>query len=384
MNILQIISSSGMYGAESVLLNLSRALNREGTHKSVVGVFANSSNPNFQLYERAALEGIDSYLIPCTGQFDRGVISRIRELVEQTGADIVHSHGFKADVYAYRALANCNCSLVATCHNWIDENARVYLYGVIDRYVLRSFDRVVAVSDAIKRRLLKAGVADERIAVVGNGIDLQRFRFLPARRDTTKSPSTVVGFVGRLSREKGVDIFLRAASYVVVQYPEVEFTVVGEGPDRDEIERLIDELKIKSRVFLMGRQDDMPSVYRSFDVMVSSSRKEAFPVAILEGMAAGLPVVATAVGEVPRFILNGETGLLLPTNDPRAVAEAIMKLLVDCESRSRIGCAARRLVEREYSAEKMAGEYVRLYEEAAAIRARRAQEKANQRRGAVE
>ncbi len=109
MKILHIISSGGMYGAEAVILNLSRTLN-EGPHHSILGVFSNSSNPNLQLYERATKEGIESYLIPCTGQIDRKAIGSIRDLVQRTDAEVVHAHGYKADIYAYFAFASIGSS----------------------------------------------------------------------------------------------------------------------------------------------------------------------------------------------------------------------------------------------------------------------------------
>src|SRR5579864_4345338 len=102
MRILHMISSGGMYGAEAVILNLSRTLN-EGPHRSFLGVFSNSSNPNLQLHENATKEDIESYLIPCGGQIDRKAITSIRELIQRTGADVVHAHGYKADLYAYFA-----------------------------------------------------------------------------------------------------------------------------------------------------------------------------------------------------------------------------------------------------------------------------------------
>src|SRR5580658_2799333 len=100
MKVLHIISSGGMYGAEAVILNMSRVLN-SGPHRSMLGVFSNSSNPNLQLHERAVKEGIESHLIPCDGQIDRTTVAGIRELAARADADIVHAHGFKADIYVY-------------------------------------------------------------------------------------------------------------------------------------------------------------------------------------------------------------------------------------------------------------------------------------------
>jgi glycosyltransferase involved in cell wall biosynthesis len=140
--------------------------------------------------------------------------------------------------------------------------------------------------------------------------------------------------------------------------------VVGDGPDREELEALIDHLRLRPFLSMLGRRNDMPAQYASFDLLVSSSRKEGLPIAILEGMAAGLPLIATNVGDVPSVVRNGETGILLPPGDPAALASAIVDLLRDREKRRRLGSAARQLVEREYSAERMANEYLDTYKAA--------------------
>jgi glycosyltransferase involved in cell wall biosynthesis len=141
--------------------------------------------------------------------------------------------------------------------------------------------------------------------------------------------------------------------------------VVGEGPDREQLERTIDQLKIRGAVTMLGRRDDMPGVYASLDIMVSSSRQEGLPMAILEGMASSLPLVASAVGEVPTVVRDGVTGLLVPAEDVERLAAAMLELLRDEEKRRRFGAAARRLIEDEYSAARMTADYLRVYEEAA-------------------
>src|SRR5580698_3123917 len=119
MRVLHVISSGGMYGAEAVILNLSRML-KDGPHSSVLGVFANASNPNVQLHQTAAKEGVESHLIQCKGQVDSKTVAGIRELVARTGADVVHAHGYKADIYGYLALRKGVTPLVSTCHTWYD------------------------------------------------------------------------------------------------------------------------------------------------------------------------------------------------------------------------------------------------------------------------
>jgi glycosyltransferase involved in cell wall biosynthesis len=176
----------------------------------------------------------------------------------------------------------------------------------------------------------------------------------------------VVGLVGRLAWEKGVDVFLRAAAEVLVEFPETRFVVVGEGPDQEKLERLIDASLIGESVELLGRREEMASVYASLDVMVSSSRQEGLPMAVLEGMASGLALVATAVGAVPTVVVDGRTGVLVPAADAELLAAGIKDLLRSPEKRKRLGGAARRLIEEEYSAARMTKDYLRVYEEAIA------------------
>lgn len=363
MKVLHVISSGGMYGAEAVILNLSRTLNESG-HSGVLGVFSNSANPNAQLHEMAVKAGIESHLIPCRGQVDRTVMASLRELVARTGADVVHAHGYKADVYAYLALRGTETPVVSTCHNWLDDGLLVSLYGMVDRLVLRRYARVVAVSDEVRRRLLKAGVDEGRIRQIRNGIDLRPFADAVSSAGGDAAGVLTVGWVGRLSREKGADVFLRAAARVLMEIPGTRFVVVGEGPDRSELELLVDELRIRDAVSMPGRRDDMPSVFASLDVMVSSSRQEGLPMAILEGMASSLPLIATAVGDVPTVVRDESTGLLVPPEHVELLAAAIVGLLRDPERRERLGTAARRLIEDEFSAERMTAEYLGVYEEA--------------------
>jgi glycosyltransferase involved in cell wall biosynthesis len=165
--------------------------------------------------------------------------------------------------------------------------------------------------------------------------------------------------------EKGVDIFLQAAARVLAQCPDAKFVVAGDGPDRAGLDALIDKLGIREPVRLLGRCNDMPALYASLDIMVSASRREGLPIAILEGMASRLPLVATTVGEVPTVIQDGRTGMLVPVEEPDLLAAAILELLRDSAKREQFGSAARQLVEDDFSAERMTADYLRVYEEAA-------------------
>ncbi len=181
--------------------------------------------------------------------------------------------------------------LVSTCHTWYDDNRLVWLYGVIDRRVLRRYDAVVAVSEDVRQRLLGSNVAADKIHFIRNGIDLRPFTNAAAslRNMAANSDSLLVGWVGRLTRDKGPDLFLRAIAEVQYEFPAARYILAGEGPYRPDVESLITKLDLGGVVQLLGQQSNMPSVYASCDLMVSSSRQEGLPMAILEGMAASRP-----------------------------------------------------------------------------------------------
>ena len=371
MRILHIISSGGMYGAESVILNLSRGLAEQG-HQSIVGVFDNSAESNLQLAEAAARTGIEVHQIRCRGQIDRSVVTSIRKLAATTRADVLHAHGYKADIYTFMAMRRAGAGLVSTCHNWLDSDWKVKLYGALDRQVLRGYDRVVGVSEPVRQRLLEAGVQSERICAIGNGIDVRPFETAKAvlREELGCREELIVGFVGRLSREKGADIYLRAAAVVLERRSSTHFVLAGDGPDRAMLEGLAKELGIEAKVTLLGRRTDVPSIYASLDLLVSSSRMEGLPMAILEGMASGCALVATAVGEVPRVVSDGVTGRLVPAEDVVSLAEAILEMLGDAGRRRQMGVAAREVVARDFSAAAMTASYIELYKRACSDRAK--------------
>ena len=205
--------------------------------------------------------------------------------------------------------------------------------------------------------------------MIRNGIDLRPFDHAPGtlKNELGWGECQLVGLAGRLSFEKGVDIFLHAAPRILSQLPDTKFVVAGDGPELAALESLIDELGIRGSVRMLGRRIDMPSFYASLDVLVSSSRTEGLPIGILEGMASRLPLVATPVGEIPTFIQDGRTGVLSPVENAESLADSIVELLRNPAKRERFGAAARQTVEVEFSAARMMADYLRVYEEAAAV-----------------
>jgi glycosyltransferase involved in cell wall biosynthesis len=364
MNILFLISSEGYYGAENMLVTLARSLSGLGCH-SIVGVFRDSRFPHTEVAEQAARHGLTVEIVPCAGRWDWSAVKRIRKLLVKHNVDILHPHGYKADVYACASAWPNRAALVATSHNWPSKLLRMRAYAGLDRLLLRRFDKVIAVSDFASGILRRWGIRPNKLSTIFNGVDTERFDGAAPtlRHELAPNGHSLVGFVGRLVPDKGGALLLRAARQVLALHPETTFVLVGEGPARKEWEALATRLGIGAKVTFAGVRDDMPGVYASLDVLVLSSLAESMPMCLLEGMAAGKPVVATRVGSVPELIISEQTGLLVEPGDLNGLAAAILRLVADAELASRLGQRGRLRVARHFSAEAMAKTYLDQYEQ---------------------
>lgn len=200
---------------------------------------------------------------------------------------------------------------------------------------------------------LSIGVNANQLHLIANGVDTERFH--PSRvthgsirtRFGIPDAACVVGFVGRLSWEKGPDVFLRTALTVHQKMPDAHFVLVGDGPMRGHLQAFIEQFQLDSHVHLAGNQHDMPAVFGEFDVMLLTSHSEAMPLALMEAMASGLPVVATKVGGVADLVQHEVTGWLANAGDHDGLAARVIDLLSDAPLRKSAGDAARaRTVER--------------------------------------
>ncbi|KAA6458310.1 glycosyltransferase family 4 protein [Acidobacteria bacterium AB60] len=365
MKVLQVISSGGMYGAERVVLALAVGLSRLG-HECTIAVFANRHRLNLELADRARALGLAVEHISCDGRLDRRALQRVRSIVHSRRIDVVHAHGFKADIYSCAALRSSSTPLVSTCHNWLNHGLALSLYGVCDRFALRYFDAIVAVSPAVKLILERSGVPHNKIEIVDNGIDFAGFESAkPAlRAELGLGDALVIGFVGRLSPEKGLKDLLRAASSLFSRWESAKLVFVGAGPEEVSLTTLANELGIGKRTHFLGQRSDMPDVYASLDVLALPSATEGLPLTLLEALASRRAVVASSVGAVPDVVVGGSTGLLIAPGDVRALADAIELLLRDPTLRRRLGEEGRALVLRRYSASQMTNEYATVYQNA--------------------
>lgn len=370
MNVLQLISSSGYYGAENMLIALTGGLGRLGC-RGAVGVFRDARFEHLEIAERARERGIPIEIVPCNGRWDLHAVERIRKILDDREVDVLHTHGYKADVMGCAAAWSRRTALVATCHNWPDRSLKMLGYAWLDRRSLRKFDAVAAASEPVAEILKQSGIRG--VQVVSNGVDTVFFNYAkPTIRQMIPSGcEQVVGFVGRMVPEKGGTYFLRCAKKVLDVRPQTAFVFVGEGPSRPEWEALGAELGISGNVVFTGVREDMPGVYASLDVLVLPSLTEATPMCLLEALAGARPVIAANVGSVPKVVIPGVTGLLVEPADAEGLADAILRLLADPVFARDMAERGRAHVARYFSADASATVYAALYAQAITRRAKR-------------
>jgi glycosyltransferase involved in cell wall biosynthesis len=226
----------------------------------------------------------------------------------------------------------------------------------------------VAVSASIVPPLRHFGI---RPKVVDNGIDLKPFR--DPRRDLIERMGwggrPIIGSLGRLAPQKGLQYLLRAAPEVLRENPTALFVFAGDGPERQALEAEANSLGVGDSVLFLGVQDDVPGLLAAIDVLAMPSLSEGMPMALLEAMACGKAVVASRVGAIPKVIEHRVNGWMIESGDVDGLAEGLKEILGCEDLRRRLGCAARQTIESRFSAETMARSYVEIYRTAAAQKA---------------
>jgi glycosyltransferase involved in cell wall biosynthesis len=329
------------------------------------------------LLDLAAAKGVECLQLGALGReirplSDARALWGLWRLIRKQRPHVVHTHTAKAGVLGRIAARLAGVPVVVhTYHGHVLHGYfgrfQTALFRGLERTLGRASDALVAVSESVKDDLVGLGVAEAaKIRVVPLGLELGHLTgVLP--RGALRRPAGVsdlaplVGIVGRLAPIKDLPTFLAAASAVHRSVPEARFAIVGDGEERPALEAESRRLGLDGVVHFHGWHRDMAAVYGDLDVVVNCSRNEGTPVALIEALAAGRPVVATRVGGTPDLLARGDHGLLVPPGDPEALAAAITGVLRSPEdARARAACG-RAHVLRQHSADRLVGDVDRLY-----------------------
>lgn len=343
--ILHVLAPAAVGGLESVVHALAAGQVARGNAVHAALVVEPGVQPPLAALLRDA--GVRTHVLELGARAYRAERAAIRNLVRETGAELVHTHGYRSDVIGGSAARAAGVPVASTAHGFIGGSRRGRLNEWVQQLALRRADAVIAVSRPLVTRLEGAGVRKSRLHLIPNAW----FERSPAmsREDARKAlslapPVFAIGWVGRLGREKGPDVFLDAME-TLGDLP-IEVSVIGEGREGAELRRRTAAWS-GPPVRWHGTLPEASRYFRAFDLYVLSSRTEGTPISLLEAVAAGVPAVATAVGGVPD-VTGLDGALLVAPEDPAGLGAAIRKAFAD-----RPGCAARA----ERAAARLASEF---------------------------
>ncbi len=268
--------------------------------------------------------------------------------------DLIHTHGYRANLIGLAASRWFGLPIVTTCHGYISIDRQLARYNKLDVFLLRYFDRVIAVSDRMKMDLVEKGVHPGRISVIINAAGEGIGGGGTAARTETRSRLGihdgvfVYGFVGRLSEEKGLDYLIDAVKGLSYEKEPWRLIILGDGPQRQALENAVRESGLTPQVLFAGFQSDTEAWYPAMDAIVLPSLTEGTPMVLLEAMARGIPVIATAVGGVPAILFGKENGILVPPADSTRLLEAMRTVAGDPDLCRRLSDGGIRSVQERY------------------------------------
>lgn len=360
----------GLGGAEAQVLRLARGAREAGRRVLVVSV------PSSPLLDAARDAGVEPVALNVSGARAPLAAWRLARLLHEERVAVLHTHGFLSSVVGRLAGRLARVPTVSTVHcephstltfdRSVSARVAQPVRDALERVTSRWAYRVVAVAPVVERGLREIEVAQDRIEVIENGVDLGALPVVPSRLGETASP--VVGSVGRLEAVKGYGDLLEAAAILRRERGDaVRFALAGDGSECDELRRRAAVLGLAEDAFaFLGYAEEPVAVIASLDVFVAPSLSDTTNLALVEAMALGKPVVAAAAGGLSDVV--GEAGLLAAPGDPGALAAAIGSLLDDPSGARRLGRAAAERARERHDARAMVAAYLRLYERAEGAR----------------
>jgi len=353
MRVLHVVHSFDLSGRTRFIHDLSRGLAGWGFSFGVVSLTrpAKYRPDDLECVELGKTEGVSL-----------GIALKLARLARQQRAAVLHSHGRGVLVYAVGAkMLGSALRLVHTIHR--SDGDRISRYPSVATWLLRRVDSLVSVSEAAAAEFERVNCwPRSRIRTVYNGIDLNRFDGVRHQRDP-RPGEPVIGMVANLTADKDHPTLLRAFAQVLAKQPRARLLLIGDGPCAEELKSLSKALGIGERVAFLGRRTDIPSLLSTLDLFAYATRTEGLGLAIMEAMAAGVPVVASAVGGILEIVTDGVTGRLFPAGDAARMCDAMLAALSDPTGSRLMAERAMAAARERFSIERMCAEYARIYTE---------------------
>lgn len=366
IRICQLITELRPAGAERCVYELATRLDSSRFDVQVIALRGGS------VADELTAAGVKVTVLGVGWRWNPTVAGKLRVLADvlsRERVDLLHTHLFHADLAGRMAARRAGVTRVVHTVHVAEKRFRPWQFAFA-KWAMGGCDRIIAVSQSVKdSHQARTGLADRDYTVLPNGIDTEAFSpSADARRQLREQWQLGQGdiaalFVGRLDRQKGVDVLLKAAGQFLAGAPNATLLIAGDGPMRGKVRRYCKASGGRAR--WLGFVDDVPALMNAADMFVLPSRWEGWPLALGEAMAMGLPAIGADSPGIRDVISTGETGLLAPAEDPAALADAMARLAGDGDLRQRLGSAGQRHIREGFSIAKYIAAHEELYEQIA-------------------
>ncbi len=364
INILHIISKLPVGGVENQLSLIIRKYD-----KKIFCPFVCSLSDKGEIGKEIEEAGIEVVsLNKLKHRFDPTIVSDIYHLIKKKNIKIVRTHQYHANLYGRLAafFARVPC-IVASVHNVYTIDRKLHR-RIINRFLARLTDRIVAVSETVKKDILKYdGLHENKVIVIHNGIDTARFSDIDGKaiRSEFNIPCDVpvIGTIGRLTLQKGIKYLIKATSVIKKRFPRITLFIVGDGPIREELQHYAKTFGLNRHAIFTGFRRDVSSLLAAMDIFVLPSLWEGLPNALLEAMASGKPIITTDIPPIREVINSENVGILIPPKDSTALALSIESLLVNKTFAVSLGNNAKNRAYSNFNIETTVKKYTELFKE---------------------
>ena len=363
MRVLHVAKVTGIAGAENHLLALLPALRALGVDAEVV-LLQEPGRPVAQLVRAFLNAGVPTFELAINMDLDPWLVGRLARLVRSRGAHAVHTHGVHADLYGRLCLQGLDGVLLLQTRHNDDRFRRLWIMRLLNQWLARRCVRIVAISEAVREFVCAVeGIPPRKVERIYYGLDAAPApqNVADLRTELGWAGAPLIGFVGRLTGQKGVDVLLNAFAIVHRALPTARLLLIGDGPQRATLAALAGGLQISAAVHFAGWREDARAQMAALNVLAIPSRWEGFGLVTLEAMQAGVAVVASRVSALPEIVLDGETGLLVPAANAAKLAAALLALLQDPQRAMQLGENGRLRAAQLFTVKQMAVQHAALY-----------------------
>ena len=364
-DILHLTASPCFGGVERQMLELGRSLQQ--SYRSAFATFQEEGRC-WDFVERARQEDVEVHALQHDFPRVAATFRELLTLVRRLQPRLLCCNGYKSNFFGLLIARRMRIPIISVSHGWTGESRQVRMFEMLDRFLLRRMDRVVCVSAGQADKVQRAGVPKSKVQVIHCAVRPERFSDVDsAYRERLEEmfpnrPRFIVGAAGRLSPEKGFTHLIDAAQIVGREFPDAAFVLFGDGPLRDDLQRQIESSGMTHSFRLAGFCSDLDRYYPHLDLLVLPSYTEGLPNVVLEAFAAGVPVVATAVGGTPEVVQDGINGYLVAPGNAADLARRITAILADGAGRRQMGAAGQELVRDQFSFASQRRDYCQLLE----------------------